>query len=582
MRRLNAYIFWTIAFLAGVLAAIPVEAQVPRPFRLLTARMSQARAYHTATLLDDGRVLIVGGPSSTAATELFDPVSETFSAGPTMTSRRYLHTATKLPSGDVLIAGGSANPGTLASVEIYRAATGTLERIADMPGPRAGHTATLLNDGTVLLVGGTDNVGRLSSAVIFNPATGTFAPTDSMNQSRIGHEATLLQDGTVLVSGGAPVSGTVSGSRSFMETYDPSTGLFETTHSMPAPRYFHTATQGGGGVMIFGGVPDPTESEPLGTGETVNHLSSSSTPNSHLTLPRSEHTATTMPDGSTLFVGGNLTAQLARMVESYRSAAGTTTVTIAGFLVIPRVTHTATVLTDGRLLILGGMDHTRQFTNSAEIYPGPDPNASLVAQIAALTSQVADLQDQVAGFDSERAALLAEIERLQTENDELRRLLANAGAPTGTGGMSGSGQVVVGRQRNVFDMVARKSPDGNLKLALAFKVCQQLETQADDDLTCFSSVHRLTVTYFTAVQFSDDPSFVPSPDPAKQGVDRMVLSGVGSWDGVDGHRFTVTATDRGDDAGPNTDTFEIVITTADGTVVTTIVGTLAAGNLEAQ
>ena len=208
---------------------------------------------------------------------------------------------------------------------------------------------------------------------------------------------------------------------------------------------------------------------------------------------------------------------------------------------------------------------------------------SLQRQVTELTARVSGLADEVAGLTSANQALLEQIAALQQENDELRRQLSGQPvAPTGTGAMSGSGQVVAGRLRNAFELWVSKAADGNLKLALAFKVCEQLPNQADDDLTCLNRIHRLAVSYFTAVQFSDDPTFGPAGDAATAGVDTLTLSGVGSWDGVPDHRFSVTATDRTDAPGPNTDTFQIEITSPDGTVVATVLGTVAAGSLEVR
>jgi hypothetical protein len=208
---------------------------------------------------------------------------------------------------------------------------------------------------------------------------------------------------------------------------------------------------------------------------------------------------------------------------------------------------------------------------------------ALQRRVAELTAQVEALQIEIAGWTEANAALVEQIAGLQQENDALRAQVSGVpAAPTGTGAMSGSGQVVAGRLRNAFELWVTKAADGNLKLALNFKVCEQLLNQADDDLTCLNRIHRLAVSYFTAVQFSDDPTFGPAGDAATAGVDTLTLSGVGSWDGVPDHRFSVTATDRTDAPGPNTDTFQIEITSPDGTVVATVLGTVAAGSLEVR
>jgi hypothetical protein len=89
-----------------------------------TAHNVSARAEHTLSTLDDGRVLVVGGrdyfEQPTVSTELFDPTSDTFSNGPPLGVARYGHTATALPGGRVLVAGGQVGGNEwTASAEVY-------------------------------------------------------------------------------------------------------------------------------------------------------------------------------------------------------------------------------------------------------------------------------------------------------------------------------------------------------------------------------------------------------------------------------------------------------------------------------
>ena len=80
----------------------------------VSGAMSQRRSGHTLTLLPDGRVLAVGGlePQDDgdytihSTTEIFDPVTNTWSPGPELSHPRASHSATLMPDGSVLIAGG--------------------------------------------------------------------------------------------------------------------------------------------------------------------------------------------------------------------------------------------------------------------------------------------------------------------------------------------------------------------------------------------------------------------------------------------------------------------------------------------
>lgn len=100
--------------------------------------MAQDRYYHPATQLTDGRVLVVAGwgriagylgtverwePAtgygSLASTELYDPITGVFTPGRGMSIPRHSHTATLLPDGRVLLVGGSNGPEKLASAEFF-------------------------------------------------------------------------------------------------------------------------------------------------------------------------------------------------------------------------------------------------------------------------------------------------------------------------------------------------------------------------------------------------------------------------------------------------------------------------------
>jgi hypothetical protein len=179
-----------------------------------TGSMSTIRDNHTATLLQDGRVLVVGGGgegyASQTAADLYDPATGTFSRTGSMKTGRYLHTATLLQDGRVLVVGGrSPGDSVYTSAEIYDPATGKFGSAGSMKEGRQQHTATLLTDGRVFIAGGYWSDGQkwrvLSSAEMYNPATGNFSPIGSMGTPREGHTATLLIDGRVLIVGGEDI-----------------------------------------------------------------------------------------------------------------------------------------------------------------------------------------------------------------------------------------------------------------------------------------------------------------------------------------------------------------------------------------
>ncbi|MFH0899038.1 MAG: kelch repeat-containing protein [Pseudomonadota bacterium] len=130
--------------------------------------MARTRGYHAATLLPNGKVLVAGGCSihndlvALSSAELFDPMTNTWSEVASMTNARYYHTATLLSDGRVLIAGGYSFPdpnvsktgGFLSSAEVYDPEANTWSPAPSMNKQRLWHTATLLLDGRVIVVGG--------------------------------------------------------------------------------------------------------------------------------------------------------------------------------------------------------------------------------------------------------------------------------------------------------------------------------------------------------------------------------------------------------------------------------------------
>ncbi len=213
-------------------------------FSTTAGSMETTRVGHTATSLQNNRVLIAGGKAGDGEIRrnsvLYDPTTNWFiPTNGAMKSERYRHTATLMANGKVLIAGGQNNESVNATAELYDPVDDEFIKVAaPMITPRDAHTATLLADGRVLLVGGIDAWGVAPSAEIFNPSGSVFAPTGSLNTGRVFHTAVLLPNGKVLIAGGSDGSNSLSST----ELFDPSTGLFTPAASMLSARAGHTAT----------------------------------------------------------------------------------------------------------------------------------------------------------------------------------------------------------------------------------------------------------------------------------------------------------------------------------------------------
>jgi hypothetical protein len=284
-----------------------------------TGLLVTARTQHTATLLNNGMVLIAGGQNSsntaTATAEQYNPASQTFTSEGPLGTARYFHTATLLTSapnnGKVLIVGGQNSGGVLSSAELYDPNAGTFSATGSLITARAIHTATLLPSGKVLIVGGQNSGGVLSSAELYDPNAGTFSTTGSMANARMWHTATLLLSGKVLIAGG----------------------------------------NSGGNLPTTSELFDPAFATFSGTGSMVN--------------ARMWHTATLLPSGKVLIAGGNNGGNLPTTSELFDPAFAT--FSPAASLITGRFLHTATLLNSGAVLIAAGQNSTGQLS-SAELY----------------------------------------------------------------------------------------------------------------------------------------------------------------------------------------------------------------------
>jgi hypothetical protein len=267
-----------------------------------TGDMAQARRGHTATLLADGKVLIAGGRTAladvggqvTGTAELYDPATGTFTATGDMTFVRAGFTATLLDDGRVLMVGGG-------DAELYDPATGTFSLAAVLPGGAYlyGHAAVRLSDGKVLLAGGEDGFDVLDTAMVYDPASGLFTVVGNMTAFREYPTLSLLADGKVLAAGGMTDGDSCFGCEPIrdVDVYDPAGAGFSATGKMQDPHGGHTATVlPDGKVLIAGGKTFAVELYDPGSGTFA--LGGS------LATERTFHTATLLKDGRVLVTGG--------------------------------------------------------------------------------------------------------------------------------------------------------------------------------------------------------------------------------------------------------------------------------------
>lgn len=359
------------ASFASVVGSTTVK--VTPPSFVAVGSLNTPRYDQSATLLSNGKVLIVGGQQGStilASAELYDPATGTFTATGSLATARTRHTATLLQNGMVLIVGGynlvpNVGLASPTNAELYNPATGTFSSVGRTANGHYEHTATLLNNGTVLIAGGNyaTNGGGVCCAMseVYDPTSGAFTlTTGQMVRPRYVHTATLLSDGTVLVAGGVSSSAVLAGA----EVYSPAAGTFAAVGSLNVPRSGHTATLlNGGKVLVAGG---ETSSSPA---EMYDPVAKTFALTGSLTLDRSSHAAALLQTGSALIVGGVASGQNTGTAELFDSAGQT--FTASGSLNRARWGHTATLLNDGTVLIAGGVNAHEE--DGAELYVGAGP-----------------------------------------------------------------------------------------------------------------------------------------------------------------------------------------------------------------
>jgi hypothetical protein len=381
MKRMNCLCLIMVGLLVtGLLpCATPAASLDPPGVWNLTGSMATSRRHSAAGHLPDGRILVVGGTDTTGVdgaarifyktAEIYDPATGTWTGtGSLKTGPRALHTVTALWGGKTLIVGGWKGSAALSSAEIYDLDKGTFSATGSMKTARAEHSAIMLFDGRVLITGGFDSSGNpTASAEIYDPATGTFSETKGgpMNAARSSHRMNTVGEGKVFVSGGFGAGGAELAST---ELFDPETETFTPAASLAEARANHSATElptgevlvigghGGGGVLASTELYNPdTDTFSPGLRPTLNEA-------------RQSHSARVLPNGLVLVSGGNnnpsgdwdIQTSFLSSAELYDPA--TDTFTTTGSKINPTCNGNSTLLWTGKFLAAGGG------TKEAELY----------------------------------------------------------------------------------------------------------------------------------------------------------------------------------------------------------------------
>ena len=315
--------------------------------------MTTPRWGHSATVLNDGKLLVVGGQERLSGrvgtAEIYDPVSNVWSAAANMIDPRgKSHSAVLLSDGKVMVMGDSET----GTVEIYDPASNTWSATGSLIKPRNYVSTVLLNDGRVLVAGGEDatKTGRLplGTAEVWDPSTGQFSATGSMEQDATANPAVLIGDKVLLIS------------RYLGEIYDPATGTWSS-----AGKPMRERAQGAvavvmenGKVMVSGGEFIRqgwvgANTVPLMGTETYDPATNIWVETSNMHESRKNHASLVLNDGRVIVVGGK---DEKTVIDAYdpTSIEEMKWPTI-GVLAEHRIElYTASLLNDGRVIIVGG------------------------------------------------------------------------------------------------------------------------------------------------------------------------------------------------------------------------------------
>jgi hypothetical protein len=262
---------------------------------------------HTASWLQTpGKVLLAGGFDASsvpgAGAELYDAATGTWSLAAPMSTPRANHTATVLDSGKVLVVGGASTDGNTDTAELYDPETNTWSSAGSLYMPRTNHTATLLYSGKVLVTGGAFYpFSDPQDAQLYDPATNTWTAAGAMSRGRGSHHALRLFSGLVMVLGGG---------YDVVDLYDPYNNLWSPGPELPFGRNAVSMT------MMYSGKVLVTHSN--GQASLYDPSTNAWSSAGNLSAPLQGQTATLMHTGEVLVTGGSTAGTATSTVQWYK------------------------------------------------------------------------------------------------------------------------------------------------------------------------------------------------------------------------------------------------------------------------
>jgi hypothetical protein len=292
-------------------------------------------------------------------------------AWPDSPTARTAHAGVVVGDGRVLVLGGSSSGGTgWNTADLVDPANGSHEPTGDLWTARTNAVAVALPDGGALVVGGDTDVNERRSVERWSPSTGAFTRLADLLEKRVGHTATMLATGEVLVAGSDAFLGHPAGTHLGAELYDPATGESRAPagNDMVEARYGHTATRlPDGRVLVVGGW-DAYSGVVAVSAEVYDPATETFALAGTMLAPRGGQSAVLLPHGRILVAGGGDLEPVAA-AEVWAPPG---TFAPAGTLSTPRFAQQAVLLGSGEVVVLGGTDVEARALASAETWRAGD------------------------------------------------------------------------------------------------------------------------------------------------------------------------------------------------------------------
>ena len=344
---------FVILLLFVVAVAVRSNAQASTQGQWSAVANWPTRAVH-ATLLPDGRVFFVSYYDESLHPNIWDPVSNTFTATAASSYRLFCAGHTTLADGRIFIAGGHIADFTgYPHAVIFDPATNGFSSVPDMNTGRWYPTVTTLPNGDVLVVSGDINSNTKVDALpqVFQMSTKTWRNLTTAQLSQPLYPNMLVApNGKVFNAGPARQS-------RYLNTAGTGSWSNVAVLNFGAVRDYGPAVMYDVGKVLDVGGSDP----PTATSEIIDL--NATTPAWKFTgsmhFPRRQHNAVILPDGKVFIVGGSkaggfdTSTSPVLPTEMWDPATGQFTV-MASIAVYRGYHSTALLLADGRVLSAGG------------------------------------------------------------------------------------------------------------------------------------------------------------------------------------------------------------------------------------